>query len=90
MGFAATTSLDGRFFAAQAVVFDPDEPGTFERCLNDTRYQQDVALSALSVGSLFCVHSTGGELVLVKVDRMPEVQDANPYVVVDLTVWQGR
>jgi hypothetical protein len=90
LGFTATGPLDGRFFAAQAVVFDADEAGTFERCLNDTRYQQNVELAALTVGSLFCVHSVGGDLVLVKVDRLPQPQDANPYVIVDLTVWQGR
>jgi hypothetical protein len=90
LGLAALGPAAGRFVAGQAVLFDADEPGTFERCLNDTRYQQDVSLAALSVGSLFCVHGPSGELALVKVDRLPQPQDANPYVMIDLTIWQGR
>lgn len=87
---ATPTVTDSRFIAGQAVLFDSGEPGTFERCLNDTRYQQDVSLTALSVGSQFCVHGSSGELVLVKLDRLPQPQDANPYVMIDVTIWQGR
>jgi hypothetical protein len=83
-------SVSGKFLAGQVVVFDADEAGTFERCQNDTRYQSDVDLARLSVGSQFCVHTPGGRLALVRVDRMPEAADANPYVVIDMTVWQGR
>lgn len=82
-------SVSGRFLAGQAVVFDAEEAGTFERCLNDTRYQADVDLAQLSIGAQFCVHTTGGRLVLVRVDRMPQPSDANPYAVLDVTIWQG-
>jgi hypothetical protein len=86
---SASGGVSGRFLAGQAVVFDSDESGTFERCLNDTRYQADVDLAQLSVGSKFCVHAVGGRLALVRVDRMPQPSDANPYAVLDVTIWQG-
>jgi hypothetical protein len=85
----SSSGVSGRFLAGQAVVFDSDESGTFERCLNDTRYQADVDLAQLSAGAQFCVHTTGGRLVLVRVDRMPQASDANPYAVLDVTIWQG-
>ncbi|NUP50317.1 MAG: hypothetical protein HOW97_23855 [Catenulispora sp.] len=88
MGFYATSFVDGTFYADKAALLDPQETGDYSSCLDDTRYQKDVLLSKVSAGSQFCVHTSTGHLVLVTVQRMPSSTDANPYAVVDLTVWQ--
>lgn len=88
-GGGPAASVSGKFLAGQVVVFDANEAGTLERCQNDTRYQSDVDLAQLSVGAQFCVHTPGGRLALVRVDRLPDPADVNPYVVIDVTVWQG-
>lgn len=88
MGFYATSFVDGTFYADKVALLDPQETGDYSSCLDDTRYQKDVLLSKVSAGSEFCVHTSTGHLVLVAVQRMPSSTDANPYAVVDLTVWQ--
>jgi hypothetical protein len=89
MGFFATSFVDGRFYADRVAILDPTDTGSYTSCLNDTRYQKDVLLSQVSAGNSFCVHTDTGHLVLVTVRRMPSSTDANPYAVVDLTVWQS-
>jgi hypothetical protein len=88
MGFFASSFVDGRFYADRVAILDPQDTGTFAACRNSTSYQHDVLLSQVSAGSSFCVHTTTGHLVLVTVRRMPSSTDANPYAVLDLTVWQ--
>ncbi|MFL6110751.1 MAG: hypothetical protein ACJ786_05305 [Catenulispora sp.] len=88
MGFLASSFVDGRFYADRVAILDPQDTGTFAACRNNTRYQHDVLLSQVSAGSSFCVHTTTGHLVLVTVRRMPSSTDANPYAVLDMTVWQ--
>ncbi|WP_344661265.1 hypothetical protein [Catenulispora subtropica] len=89
MGFFATSFVDGRFYADRVAVLDSQDTGSYTTCLNDTRYQHDVLLSQVSSGTSFCIHTDTGHLVLVTVRRMPSSTDANPYAVVDLTVWQN-
>ena len=88
MGFFASSFVDGRFYADRVAILDPQDTGTFAACRNNTRYQHDVLLSQVSAGTSFCVHTTTGHLVLVTMRRMPSSTDANPYAVLDLTVWQ--
>lgn len=89
MGFFAGSFVDGRFYASRVAILAATDTGSFTSCLNDTRYQHDVLLSQISVGSSFCITTDTGHLVLVTVRRMPSSTDANPYAVVDVTVWQG-
>ena len=89
MGFFAGSFVDGRFYANRVAILDPTDTGSFTSCLNDTRYQHDVLLSQISTGSSFCITTGTGHLVLVTVRRMPSSTDANPYAVLDVTVWQG-
>ncbi|GAA2016595.1 hypothetical protein GCM10009839_10280 [Catenulispora yoronensis] len=89
MGFFATSFVDGKFYADQVAILDSEETGSYTACRNDTRYQHDVPLSQVSAGSGFCIHTETGHLVLVTVRRMPSSTDANPYAVVDVTVWQS-
>lgn len=88
MGFFASSFVDGRFYADRVAVLDPTDTGSFTSCLNNTRYQHDVLLSQVSTGSTFCITTGTGHLVAVTVRRMPSSTDANPYAVVDMTVWQ--
>lgn len=88
MSFFASSFVDGRFYADRVAILDPQDTGTFAACRNNTRYQHDVLLSQVSAGTSFCVHTTTGHLALVTVRRMPSSTDANPYAVLDLTVWQ--
>ncbi|ACU73501.1 hypothetical protein Caci_4640 [Catenulispora acidiphila DSM 44928] len=89
MGFFAGSFVDGRFYASRVAILAATDTGSFTSCLNDTRYQHDVLLSQIAVGSSFCITTDTGHLVLVTVRRMPSSTDANPYAVVDVTVWQG-
>jgi hypothetical protein len=89
MGFFAGSFVDGRFYADRVALLDPTDTGSFTSCLNDTRYQHDVLLAQLSTSSSFCITTGTGHLVLVTVRRLPSSTDANPYAVVDVTVWQG-
>ena len=89
MGFFAGSFVDGRFYADRVAILDATDSGSFTSCLNDTRYQHDVLLSQISTGSSFCITTTTGHLVLVTVRRLPSSTDANPYAVLDVTVWQG-
>ncbi|WP_194920477.1 hypothetical protein [Catenulispora rubra] len=88
MGFFAGSFVDGRFYADRVAVLDQTDTGSFTSCLNDTRYQHDVLLSQLSTSSSFCITTGTGHLVLVTVRRLPSSTDANPYAVLDVTVWQ--
>jgi len=88
MGFFANSFVDGRFYANRVAVLDPTDTGSYTSCMNNTRYQHDVLLSQVSAGSSFCVHTDTGHLALVTVLRMPSSTDANPYAVLDVTVWQ--
>jgi len=88
MGFFAGSFVDGRFYADRVALLDPTDTGSFTSCLNDTRYQHDVLLAQLSTSSSFCVTTGTGHLVLVTVRRLPSSTDANPYAVLDVTVWQ--
>ncbi|MEY9930655.1 hypothetical protein ABH926_005302 [Catenulispora sp. GP43] len=89
MGFFAGSFVDGRFYADRVAILDPTDTGSFSSCLNDTRYQHDVLLSQIATGSSFCITTGTGHLVLVTVRRLPSSTDANPYAVLDVTVWQG-
>lgn len=89
MGFFASSFVDGRFYADRVAILDPTDTGSFTSCLNDTRYQHDVLLTQITNGSSFCITTSTGHLVLVTVRRMPSSTDANPYAVLDVTVWQG-
>lgn len=89
MGFFAGSFVDGRFYADRVAILDATDTGSFTSCLNDTRYQRDVLLSQISTGASFCVTTGTGHLVLVTVRRLPSSTDANPYAVLDVTVWQG-
>lgn len=89
MGFFAGSFVDGRFYADRVAILDATDSGSFTSCLNDTRYQHDVLLSQISTGSSFCITTSTGHLVLVTVRRLPSSTDANPYAVLDVTVWQG-
>lgn len=89
MGFFATSFVDGRFYADRVAILDATDTGSFTSCLNDTRYQHDVLLSQVAANSSFCITTGTGHLVLVTVRRMPSSTDANPYAVVDVTVWQS-
>ena len=89
MGFFASSFVDGRFYADRVAILDPTDTGSFTSCLNDTRYQHDVLLSQLAANSSFCITTGTGHLVLVTVRRLPSSTDANPYAVLDVTVWQG-
>ena len=88
MGFFAGSFVDGRFYADRVAVLDQNDTGSFTSCLNDTRYQHDVLLSQLSTSSSFCITTGTGHLVLVTVRRLPSSTDANPYAMLDVTVWQ--
>lgn len=88
MGFFAGSFVDGRFYADRVAILDPTDTGSYTSCLNDTRYQHDVLLSQIATDSSFCVTTGTGHLVLVTVRRMPSSTDANPYAVLDVTVWQ--
>ncbi|MBS2540000.1 helix-turn-helix transcriptional regulator [Catenulispora sp. NF23] len=89
MGFFAGSFVDGRFYADRVAVLDTTDTGSYTSCLNDTRYQHDVLLSQVAAGSSFCITTGTGHLVLVTVRRLPSSTDANPYAVVDVTVWQS-
>jgi len=89
MGFFASSFVDGRFYADRVAILDATDTGSFTSCLNDTRYQHDVLLSQISTGASFCITTGTGHLVLVTVRRLPSSTDANPYAVLDVTVWQG-
>jgi hypothetical protein len=89
MGFFAGSFVDGRFYADRVAVLNPTDTGSYTSCLDDTRYQHDVLLSQVSEGSSFCITTGTGHLVLVTVKRMPSSTDANPYAVLDVTVWQS-
>jgi hypothetical protein len=89
MGFFAGSFVDGRFYADRVAILDATDTGSFTSCLNDTRYQHDVLLSQISTATSFCITTGTGHLVLVTVRRLPSSTDANPYAVLDVTVWQG-
>lgn len=90
MGFFADSFLDGRFYAGRVAILNSTDTGSYTSCLNDTRYQTDVLLTQVSAGGSFCITTDTGHLVLVTVKRMPSSTDANPYAVLDITVWQGN
>jgi hypothetical protein len=89
MGFFANSFVDGTFYANRVAILDPTDTGSYTSCLNDTRYQKDVLLSQVAAGNSFCVHTDTGHLVLVTLRRLPSSTDANPYAVLDVTVWQS-
>jgi serine/threonine protein kinase len=89
MGYSFSSD-GGRFEMPTAVVFAANVSGTYDNCLNRTEYQHNVSMSQLQIGSLFCVHTASSKFVLVKIDKLPDAQQANPYVVVDMTIWQGK
>lgn len=79
-------SLLSRFPMA---LLPPRPAATYSVCRSDTRYQDRIETDDLQSGSQICLTARHHQTVLLTVRHLPGDQDSNPYIAVDVTVWQG-
>ena len=63
--------------------------GSYQNCLNDTQYVDQMNLADLSVGTEVCDITPRGRVALLQITHLPAQGDPSTYVGFNITLWQG-
>jgi serine/threonine protein kinase len=76
-------------YTTKMVLLTPDEKGSLDTCLSDTRYTTTIERARLSAGSQICARTETGSVILITYKRASADSDPSVNVVIDVKVWRN-
>jgi hypothetical protein len=81
---------DGDLVAGKDIAqLNESDPSTFAACRAETNYQGPISALKVIPGARFCVRSTSGNLVLVRVDAATQATSLSSPVTFSVIVWKA-
>ncbi|HEV2641001.1 MAG TPA: serine/threonine-protein kinase [Actinocrinis sp.] len=74
---------------ATMAILQPGTAGSYQNCLNDTQYINQLNAADLSVGTSICDITPRGRVALLQITHLPAQGDPSTYIGFSITLWQG-